>query len=68
MGSLTDALHIKPETADNIAKVILGYLLASSYALLFWKWRRRQQPISSLADAKAGDTTSLPVSPDRKGA
>ena len=43
MGSLTDALHIKPETADNIAKVILAFLLISSYGLLLCAWRKARQ-------------------------
>lgn len=39
MGNLTDALHIRPEVADNIMKVVLGYLLIGSYGLLIWQWR-----------------------------
>ena len=39
MGNLTDALHIRPEVADNIMKAILGYLLIGSYGLLIWQWR-----------------------------
>jgi hypothetical protein len=39
LGSLTDALHLSPQVADNIMKVILAYLLAGSYGLLFWQWR-----------------------------
>lgn len=40
LGNLTDALHLKPEVADNIIKVILAYLLLGSYAGLFWLWRQ----------------------------
>ena len=41
LGNLTDALHLKPEVADNIMKVILAYLLLGSYGLLLWQWRLR---------------------------
>jgi len=40
LGNLTDALHIKPETADAIMKIVLGYLLIGSYGSIFWLWRR----------------------------
>ena len=39
LGNLTDALHISPQTADNIMKVLLAYLLIGSYGLLIWQWR-----------------------------
>jgi hypothetical protein len=39
LGNLSDALHLKPEVADNIMKVILAYLLLGSYGLLIWQWR-----------------------------
>lgn len=39
LGNLTDALHISPETADNIMKAILTYLLIGSYGLLIWQWK-----------------------------
>jgi hypothetical protein len=42
MGSLTDALHISPEAADNIMKIVLAYLLIGSYANLFWLWRQKK--------------------------
>jgi hypothetical protein len=35
MGSLTEKLHIQPDVADNVAKLILVYLLLGSYGLLF---------------------------------
>ena len=43
LGNLTDALHLSPQTADNIMKVVLAYLLIGSYGLLFWGWWRRKQ-------------------------
>ena len=46
LGSLTDALHISPETADTTMKIILVYLLIGSYATLFWLWRQRKKAIS----------------------
>jgi len=41
LGTLTDALHIPPQTADTAMKIILAYLLIGSYATLFWLWRQR---------------------------
>ncbi|HEX5221421.1 MAG TPA: MauE/DoxX family redox-associated membrane protein [Verrucomicrobiae bacterium] len=38
LGNLTDALHISPQTADNIMKVVLAYLFIGSYVLLFREW------------------------------
>ena len=43
LGNLTDALHLSPQLADNIMKVILAYLLIGSYGLLFWQWRQWRQ-------------------------
>jgi len=45
LGSLTDALHIPPQTADTAMKIILAYLLIGSYATLFWLWRQRKKSI-----------------------
>ncbi len=42
LGNLTDALHLSPQTADNIMKVLLAYLLIGSYTLLFLKWRQNR--------------------------
>lgn len=46
MGSLTDALHIKPETADNLALFLLLYMLVASYALLFMQWKGRGKTLA----------------------
>src|ERR1035437_71226 len=43
MGNLTDALHIPPQTADTVMKIILAYLLIGSYASLFWLWRQKRK-------------------------
>jgi hypothetical protein len=40
LGNLTDALHILPQTADTIMKIILAYLLIGGYAVLFQRWRK----------------------------
>ena len=37
LGNMTDALHLSPQAADNIMKVIMAYLLVGSYWLL---WRQ----------------------------
>lgn len=39
LGHLTDVLHIPPETADNVMKGVLGYLLAGSYASIWTQVR-----------------------------
>ena len=49
LGTLTEALHIPPQTADNIMKIILAYLLIGSYACLFWLWRQRQTAVATPA-------------------
>jgi hypothetical protein len=47
MGYFTDALHIPPQTADTVMKIILAYLLIGSYATLFWLWQQRKKAISA---------------------
>jgi hypothetical protein len=42
LGNLTDALHLSPQLADNVMKVVLAYLLLGSYGLLIWHWRRHR--------------------------
>lgn len=34
LGSLTEALHIHPDAADNLMKILLMYLIIGSYSLL----------------------------------
>ncbi len=43
LGNLADSLHVRPQTADSIMKVILAYLLVGSYAALFWHWRQKRK-------------------------
>lgn len=52
LGNLTDALHIPPQTADTIMKIVLGYLLFGSHAVLFrlWKQPRKTQLRSGAAE------------------
>jgi hypothetical protein len=38
LGNLTDALHVPPQLADTIIKVVLAYLLIGSYGLLLSQW------------------------------
>ncbi|MBI3849679.1 MAG: hypothetical protein HY298_05230 [Verrucomicrobia bacterium] len=47
LGHLTDALHMSPQTADELMKVILAYLLIGSYALLQYQWRKAQADVKS---------------------
>ena len=54
LGNLTDALHLPPQTADTAMKIILGYLLLGSYAILFWLWKeKRKTHIASPSSAEA---------------
>jgi hypothetical protein len=39
LGTLTDALHIRAESADVVMKVVLIYILVGSYATMFWVWK-----------------------------
>ena len=43
LGNLTEALHIPPQTANSLMRIILGYLLMSSYSTLFWLWRKHKK-------------------------
>ena len=49
LGNLTDALHIPPQLADNVMKVVLAYLLVGSYGMLLWRWRRQPIPLTATA-------------------
>lgn len=40
LGTLSDALHISPRMADIVMKIVFIYLLAGSYAALFWHYNR----------------------------
>ncbi|HEY0550908.1 MAG TPA: MauE/DoxX family redox-associated membrane protein, partial [Verrucomicrobiae bacterium] len=44
LGNLTQALHIPPQVADNIMKVVLAYLLIGIYARLWRQWRHEDLP------------------------
>lgn len=52
MGNITDALHIPPQVADNIVKIILAYLLIGSYATLFWLWRQNKWSVSGSSEVE----------------
>jgi len=52
LGNLTDALHISPQTADTVMKIILACLLIGSYGTLFWIWKEnRKNPRIAAAEA-----------------
>lgn len=40
LGNLTDLVHISPNAADNLMKVVLAFLFAGSYWTLIIQWRR----------------------------
>jgi hypothetical protein len=50
VGNLTDALHLSPQLADSIMKVILAYLLIGSYGLLIWQWRQGRGASARIED------------------
>lgn len=43
LGSMTSAIGISPNVADNVMKVILGYLFIGSYAALIWLWKQNHR-------------------------
>jgi len=53
MGNLTDALHIRPEIADNIMKGVLAYLLIGSYSMLLSNWRSNRKGSSNIPPSGA---------------
>ena len=58
LGNLTDALHISPQTADNIMKVLLAYLLIGSYGLLIWQWKLKRSDGKSAVMLQTTQTES----------
>jgi hypothetical protein len=58
MGNLTDALHIPPEVADNIMKVVLAYLLVGSYGLLFWRYSKEGRLQGVVSDTSPSGTVT----------
>ena len=55
LGTITDALSIAPATIDLLMKIVLAYLLASGYGLLFiewWRGRKCVEPNLSALDHK----------------
>jgi hypothetical protein len=47
LGTLTTALHIRPEGADTVMKAILGYLAFGSYLILIYSRRAKIEPVKS---------------------
>jgi hypothetical protein len=43
LGNLTGILHLSPEAADSVMKLVLAYLLIGSYAILLWFWIQKQK-------------------------
>jgi hypothetical protein len=53
LGNLTDALHISARVADTGMKIVLGYLLIGSLAILFWLWRQRRRALAPIPSVKS---------------
>jgi hypothetical protein len=50
MGNLTEALHLSPQAAENIVRVVLAYLLVGCYTLLACRaWQSRSRNTSPAA-------------------
>jgi hypothetical protein len=60
LGNLTDALHVSPGAADIAMKIVLGYMFAGSYAILFLTWlqKRKASSLAQPLSREAGFTTS----------
>lgn len=39
LGNMTDSLHIRPEAADAVMALVVGYLVIGSYGAIYWFWR-----------------------------
>ena len=62
MGNLTDALGMSPKTADLILKIVLGYLVVGSYAVLYSLWRsERGKAVAAKAGEGAAGSVPEPV-------
>jgi len=42
LGTMTDAIHVSPQLADHIMKVVLAYLFVGSCSVLLWKGRPQE--------------------------
>jgi hypothetical protein len=47
LGNLTDSLHIRPNHAEIVIRVILAYLLVVGYGTIFWLLRRRDISVTA---------------------
>jgi hypothetical protein len=47
LGNISDALHIRSQTADNIMKIVLAYFVIGSYSTMFCLWKQTRIPSSS---------------------
>jgi hypothetical protein len=63
LGTLTDSLHIPPQTADGAMKMILGYLIVGSFSTLFWLWRHRGkvEERSQNPEVKSSESSEMEV-------
>jgi hypothetical protein len=64
LGNLGDVFGISAETADWIAKGILGYLLVGSAAILLWHLSRRGHGPDADAPMRVGAATNLSLEPE----
>jgi hypothetical protein len=43
LGTLTETLHVSPQTADTAMKYISAFIVIGSYCSLYWLWKQRRQ-------------------------
>ena len=58
LGTLTDALHISTQFADNVMKGVLAFLLLGSWGLLFAKWSQERRGGMASGGARTSATAA----------
>lgn len=48
LGNLTDVLHISPQLADNVMKIVLAYLVLGSCCLLIHEWWPKRSAVGGI--------------------
>jgi len=56
LGNLTDSLNISPESSNTLVELLLAYLVAASWGLIFWQWRwhRRLRKLPDMLNRFSG--------------
>jgi hypothetical protein len=51
LGTLTEALHVSPRTADTAMQIVLWYLLLGSCSVLLRIWKTDPAPVTGMASS-----------------